>query len=76
MRTTLNIDDDVLAAVKELAKQEGTTVGKALSTLARKGLASTVSKNYTLRNGVPVLPSTGEIITFEKIKAIMEEEGI
>jgi hypothetical protein len=31
MRTTLDIDDDVLAAVKELAAGQGTTVGKVIS---------------------------------------------
>jgi hypothetical protein len=76
MRTTLDIEDDVLQAAKELAKREGTTAGQVLSALARKGLNAKASKNYTIRNGVPVLASRGEIITIEKIQAIMDEEGI
>jgi hypothetical protein len=39
MRTTLNIDQDVLIAVKELAQLEGSTVGVVLSRLARVVLA-------------------------------------
>jgi hypothetical protein len=39
VRTTLNIDDDVLAVAKELAAAQNTTVGKVLSGLARKALA-------------------------------------
>ena len=37
MRTTLKIDDDVLAAARELADRQGCTLGKAVSELARKG---------------------------------------
>jgi hypothetical protein len=35
MRTTLDIDDDVLEAVKELARREKKTAGAKLSELAR-----------------------------------------
>ena len=35
MRTTLNIDDDILMAAKEIAKQQGISTGRALSDLAR-----------------------------------------
>ena len=38
MRTTLDIDDDVLLAAKELAEAQRSTVGKVLSDLARKAL--------------------------------------
>ena len=54
MRTTLDLDEDVLLAAKELALARGTTAGKVLSDLARKALAP--SRSAGLRNGVPVLP--------------------
>jgi len=38
MRTTLDIADDVLAAVKELARRQGRTAGDVISTLARRAL--------------------------------------
>jgi len=38
MRTTLDIDDDILQAAKELARLERKTAGQVLSELARKGL--------------------------------------
>lgn len=38
MRTTLDIDDAVLEAVKELARREGRTAGAVLSALARQAL--------------------------------------
>jgi hypothetical protein len=55
VRTTLEIDDDVLLAAKELALAQGSTAGKVLSNLARKGLETPKSGRKT-RNGVPLLP--------------------
>ena len=55
MRTTLDIDEDVLEAAKELAAARRTTAGKVLSDLARKGLAP-VEKQPIVRDGVPLLP--------------------
>ena len=54
MRTTLDIDPDVLLAAKELAERRGTTAGKILSELVRKALEPKTSRR--LRNGVPLLP--------------------
>jgi hypothetical protein len=38
MRTTLDLDDDVLSSAKEIALREKKTAGQVLSELARKGL--------------------------------------
>ena len=54
MRTTLDIDPDVLQAAKELAEYRGTTAGKVLSELARTALAP--KARSAVRNGVPLLP--------------------
>lgn len=54
MRTTLDLDEDVLLAAKELALAQGTTAGKIVSALARKGLAP--DRSARARHGVPVLP--------------------
>ena len=79
MRTTLDIDDDVLAAAKELARQEGTTAGSVVSELARRGLSTPGGPKPRVvksRNGVPILPRRREIITLEKIRRLMDQEGI
>ena len=55
MRTTLDIDSDVLQAAKELAQHRGTTAGKVLSDLARKALAP--KRRPAIRNGIRLLPS-------------------
>jgi len=54
MRTTLDLDEDIVHAAKEIAAARGTTAGKVLSELARKAL--TPSKSPRIRNGVPLLP--------------------
>ena len=55
MRTTLDLDDDILQAAKELAHSRGTTAGRVISELARRGLAQT-GPTGSVRNGVPLLP--------------------
>ncbi len=57
MRTTLAIDDDVLAAAKNLAERQGKTVGEIISTLARQGLQRTSRSAPGVRNGVRLLPT-------------------
>jgi hypothetical protein len=54
MRTTLEIDDDVLEAVKEIASNRGSTAGRVLSDLVRKALEP--GEPLLVRNGVPLLP--------------------
>jgi hypothetical protein len=81
MRTTLDIDDDVLQAAKELAQREGRTAGLVISELARRGLAARTATTpppteTTLRGGVPVLPSRGEVVTLEKLRQLREQEGV
>ncbi len=44
MRTTLDIDDDILQAAKELARAEKKTAGQVLSELARRGLTQSACK--------------------------------
>jgi hypothetical protein len=56
MRTTLDIDEDVLQAAKELAAVRGRTAGQVLSELARAGLTP-VRRGARTRNGVPLIPA-------------------
>lgn len=58
MRTTLDVDDDVLQAAKEIAANRGTTAGRVLSELARIALAP--KGNEPVRNGVPLMPRRPE----------------
>ena len=59
MRTTLSIDDDVLAAAKHLAERNSQSVGVVISNLARQGLTKARSNGCSVRNGVLLLPTLG-----------------
>jgi hypothetical protein len=74
MRTTLDIDDDVLQAVKELAEARRSTAGKVLSSLARQAL--TPAQPSAVRNGVPVLPPRGASaprITMRRVNELRDD---
>jgi len=75
MRTTIDIDDDVLQAAKELATKEKSTAGRVISQLARRTLATSSTTKRT-RNTVPVLPRRGDMITLDHIRKVMEQEDV
>ncbi|MFB3776743.1 MAG: CopG family transcriptional regulator [Bryobacteraceae bacterium] len=52
MRTTLDIDDDLVEVARQLARQRGLTMGQVLSELARVALDP--KSPPKLRNGVPL----------------------
>ncbi len=56
MRTTLDIDTDVLQAAKEIAAMRKSTAGKVLSDLARQALRPP-DTTPQMRNGIPLLPA-------------------
>jgi hypothetical protein len=74
MRTTLAIDDDVLAAAKEMAATERKSVGEVISTLARNAMRPTATRRAT-RNGVPLLPVRpgAPRVTSELVRQLQEE---
>jgi len=58
MRTTLEIDDDILAGARILAQKRGVSIGQLISELARQSLVSPMPEK--VRNGVLLFtPKTG-----------------
>lgn len=75
MRTTLDIDDDVLLAAKELAAIRKTTAGQVISDLARQALIGpSREEKPEYRNGFRLLPRTGTVITPEMVEKWLEDE--
>jgi len=74
MRTTLDIDDDVLNAAKELAALRKTSAGSVLSELARQALRGK-DGDRTMRNGVPLLPPCdgARPVSSEDVERMLEE---
>lgn len=73
MRTTLAIDDDVLAAAKHLAERENKSVGEVVSTLARQGLMGAARAARAERNGIPLLRPGATPVTLERVNQLRDE---
>lgn len=80
MRTTIDIDSDLLLAVKERARAERKSAGRVVSNILRNSLNGTSNRSdekSVYKNGIRVLaPREGEVITMDHIQKIMDEEGI
>jgi len=74
VRTTLDIDEDVLESAKELAAKRRTTAGRIISELARSALAPR-GRSPRKRNGVPILPEQrgARIVTPEIVNRLRDE---
>jgi hypothetical protein len=78
MRTTLDIDQDVLEAAKDLARNEGSTAGAVISRLAR--IALTTPGNPPTAEEPPALygfrpfPKRGGIVTNDLIDQLREDD--
>jgi hypothetical protein len=79
MRTTLDIDDDVLRAAKELARREQKTAGKIISELARRALGATPARPAgrapQALYGVRPFPRRGGIVTNETIDRLRQDDA-
>ena len=75
MRTTLAIDDDVLAAAKHLAEREHKSLGEVITLLARQGLSRQIRGARAVRNGVPLLPARkgATPVTLELVNQLRDE---
>lgn len=73
MRTTLAIDDDVLAAARHLAARENKSIGEVLSGLARQGLARAARAGKADRNGIPLLRRGATPVTLELVNQLRDE---
>ncbi|MDR3534941.1 MAG: ribbon-helix-helix domain-containing protein [Acetobacteraceae bacterium] len=73
MRTTLAIDDDVLAVAKAMAERQHRSIGEIVSDLARQALTRPVAVGE--RNGVPLLPLSDPraAVTLDVVNALRDE---
>jgi hypothetical protein len=77
VRTTLDLDEDVLAAVQERARREKRSAGAVLSDLARQALAGAASSDDLMESesffGFVPLPHRGVVVTDELVERLREE---
>ena len=81
MRTTLDIDEDVLAAAKERARRENKTAGEVISELARAALvaprpAPPGTKEPESCHGIKPFPRRGNaVVTNELLNKLREGDA-
>jgi hypothetical protein len=72
MRTTLEIDDDVLLAAKAIAGQSRKSLGKVVSEMARQALKRPPPGQ--MRNGIPLLADGKNTpVTLAEVNALRDE---
>jgi len=76
MRTTLDLDDDILAAVEEQARLENSTAGDILSRLAGQALTGRGVRLNRSAAGFLTIPKQGHLSTTDHVNDIRDAEGI
>lgn len=73
MRTTLALDDDILAAVRNLAERQQKSIGEVVSMLTRQALRRELPA--AVRNGVPLLPVQpgATPVTLDMVNSLRDE---
>jgi hypothetical protein len=73
VRTTLDLDDDVVAAARELATGERRSLGSVISELARRGLTPA---RVEIAGDLPVIrvPAGSPAITPEMVRRALDED--
>lgn len=73
MRTTIHLDDDIIAEVRDYAEQRKIGVGKAVSDLVRRSL--TMAHPTKMVNGLIVfdLPPNSPRVTSKHVKELENE---
>lgn len=81
MRTTLDIDDEVLRAAKDIARRTRRTAGQVLSELARQALTGALAPTSAVAEsgafyGFRPLPAGDRVISEETVEGLREREGV
>lgn len=79
MRTTLEIDDDLLDAAKDLARRRGTTAGRVVSELMRQALTGATAKEVGEPKavyGFRAFGKRGGVVTDETVERLRDAEGV
>jgi hypothetical protein len=79
MRTTLDIDDDLLDAAKQLARRERRSAGQVISRLLRQSLTGSLPGDTPPAAagvaGFQPFPARGAVVTDELIDTLRDAEG-
>jgi hypothetical protein len=74
VRTTINLEDDVLRDVKKYADSRSVALGKAVSDLVRRGLNTPVPTRVVNGVHVVVLPEGSPAVEMGRVKTLLQDE--
>jgi len=77
MRTTIDLDEDILRVVKHLAQERQESFGKVLSALARQGLQPKSAAESAQKGRIPVLvrKAGAGSVTLQAVKDLQDQEN-
>ncbi|OQW71709.1 MAG: hypothetical protein BVN35_15340 [Proteobacteria bacterium ST_bin11] len=82
MRTTVDLDEDVLAAAKELARIQNVAVGRVISRLMREALIGTqnfgeiAGAEIKAVGGFRPFAARGVLVSNDKVNELRKIEGV
>lgn len=82
MRTTIDIEDDVLAAAKELARIQNVSAGRVVSRLMREALAGHQPQGQPVQTevkqvgGFRPFPARGAVVANDQVNNLRDQEGV
>jgi len=73
VRTTLDIDNDVMEAARELARMHNESIGAVISSLARSGLRPS---RVDIVDGLPIIrvSTASTVITSEMVRSALDDK--
>ena len=76
MRTTIDIEEQVLTVAKERARLQGVTLGTMLTQLIRRGLEPDEKPKFEMRDGIPVLMHSRPPapVTTDMVRQLLDED--
>ncbi len=80
MRTTIDIDDDVMLAAKELARASNRTAGALISEFARQSLTGAnrarAASKKAMYGIAPFQVARGKPVSTKAVRDLLESEGL
>ena len=81
MRTTIDIDDDVLDAAKELSRRQNLSAGKVVSQLLRQALSGQAPGSAGQAAAVSVggfrpFAARGAVVSDDQVNTLRDAEGV
>ena len=78
MRTTIDLEDELLRTAKAIAEARSKTLSAVITDLAWRGLRADLAEDVSMRNGFPVLAtrSGAQPVTPEHVAQLLDQDDL